>query len=380
MRTICCHGYFTLLFACVVLSTTPALAQLAPPHTQLVHANELSMSGPVDSNSPSVWSSDGSELHLFTSFAGSVQTATGPNLSSFGEPSPISWVRGPVGGTWMEAVVRDDQDVLYGYYHNEVPATDCTNDGKVRPQIGAARSTDDAATWEDLGVIVTSSEPSKCDTTNRYNDGGVGDFSVMLDPDRNYLYVFFSAYGPSLDGQGVSVARMAWADRDQPLGALAVWQGGLWLPASPVVVGDDEDAAVSWVYPTGSPIYQVTRSWHSDDGIADAFWGPSVHWNTYLQQYVMLLNRADSVSFNQEGIYIAFADSLDDPTGWSQPARLLAGGTWYPQVLGIEQSTGSDKQAGQEARFFVSGHSTAMIVFNRTDHPVRAGSRAATAP
>src|SRR5262245_15053397 len=138
MKPLVCHGYFTISFACVALSSAPALAQVRDAHAQLVNADELTMPGPVDSNSPAVWTTDGSELHLFTSFGGWVQAATGPNLSSFGADNPVGWVRGPLGGTWMEAVVRDDQDVLYGYYHNEVPAPDCVNDGKVHPQIGAA--------------------------------------------------------------------------------------------------------------------------------------------------------------------------------------------------------------------------------------------------
>ena len=34
----------------------------------------------------------------------------------------------------------------------------------------------------------------------------------------------------------------------------------------------------------------------------DAFWGPAVHWNTHLQQYVMLLNRAFDPRWAQEDL------------------------------------------------------------------------------
>ena len=40
------------------------------------------------------------------------------------------------------------------------------------------------------------------------------------------------------------------------------------------------------------------------------FWGPAIHWNTYLEQYVMLLNRAKDDQFGQEGIYVSFSPTL----------------------------------------------------------------------
>jgi hypothetical protein len=330
-------------------------------------ADSMTLPGPVDSNSPAVWTSDSSEVHVFTSVAGWVQRASGPSQAQFGDPRPLDWFKGPLGGTWMEAVVLDDQGVLYGYYHNEVTPNDCDDQAKSRPRIGAARSLDNGRTWDDLGIVLESSESSVCGTTNGYFVGGVGDFSVMLDADRNFLYFFYSAYGPTLEGQGVSVARMAWADRDTPTGTITIWQNGIWLPPRAALVSDDPDVQLTWEYPTGTPIYGARRSWHSDNGVTDAFWGPAIHWNTYLQQYVMLLNHADSPAFNQEGIYIAFARSLEDPAGWTAPFRVIERGGWYPQVFGLEDGVGTDKEAGQEARLYVSGESNATIRFERIE-------------
>ena len=42
-------------------------------------------------------------------------------------------------GVWMEAVVSDDVETWYGYYHNEWPATRCGRDDRFVPRIGAAR-------------------------------------------------------------------------------------------------------------------------------------------------------------------------------------------------------------------------------------------------
>ena len=71
----------------------------------------------------------------------------------------------------------------------------------------------------------------------------------------------------------------------------------------------------------------------------------------------MLLNRAKDSQWTQQGIYISYAKRLDDPKAWSQPRRLLSGGRWYPQVFGLETGSGTDKTAGEVARFFMSGYS-----------------------
>ena len=88
-----------------------------------------------------------------------------------------------------------------------------------------------------------------------------------------------------------------------------------------------------------------------------------MHWNTYLGQYVMLLNHAKDVEWSQEGIYISFAPRLDDPRLWSAPVKILEGGSWYPQVIGIEDGTGTDKTAGRWSRFFMGGTSRHLMQF-----------------
>jgi hypothetical protein len=90
-----------------------------------------------------------------------------------------------------------------------------------------------------------------------------------------------------------------------------------------------------------------------------------VHWNEYLGQYVMLLNRARDELFNNDGIYVSFAKSLDDPRAWSAPRKIRDGGGWYPQVGGLEPVSGTDKRAGQRARFFLTGRSDQYIEFQR---------------
>jgi hypothetical protein len=264
---------------------------------------------------------------------------------------------------WMEAVVPDVEGTWYGYYHHEIPADVCGEEPRTLPRIGAARSRDFGETWEDLGTILEAPAGwHDCDSTNRFFVGGVGDFSVVLDQDSKDLYFFFSQYSSRQQTQGVAVGRMAWANRDRPAGRMTVWwHSTTWIPARRLRSGNER---MGYAYPAGVPIYRATNGWHDDQRV-DAFWGPSVHWNTYLQQYVMLLNRAQDAQWRQEGIYVAFSKSLDDPTDWSVPRRLLAGGQWYPQVIGSEPGLGTDKTAGERARFFMAGRSQYVIQFSR---------------
>jgi hypothetical protein len=363
-----CHPLATtgVLIAGLVVVT----AQGTPtkqPAVRLVPAPFLSLPGDADSNSPAVWERiDGTPtLVVLTSVAGQPSRAIGPRLSALGEETPVDFSVRPAHGVWMEAVLPDVDGTWYGYYHNEIPAVDlCGDPSRVVPRIGAARSTDFGATWEDLGVILEAPPRTHtCESQNQYFLGGVGDFSAILDRESQDVYFFYSQYVRREWGQGVALARMAWADRDEPVGKLASWTHGVWLPARASRMADaGED---SWVYPVASPIYPVAESWHLDGPAVDAFWGPSVHWNTHLQQYVMLLNRSKDMQWSQEGIYVAFSPSLEDPSLWATPRQILNGGGWYPQVFGLEPGAGTDRLAGAVARLFIHGRSEYLIQFTR---------------
>jgi hypothetical protein len=335
------------------------------PTASLVPAPTLTFGASADSNSPGIWSLVDGQLRLFvmTSFNGWPTRHMGAQLSALANRGAIAFEQPPAHGVWMEAVIADEEGTWYGYYHNEVPAEVCDDDRRMLPRIGAARSRDFGATWEDLGIILEAPRGwHDCATTNRYFVGGVGDLSAVLDHDGSDVYFFFSQYGDRDLAQGVAVGRMAWADRDRPTGRITVWwRGATWVP--PRRVRGESDSP-EYVYAAGVPIYRAQDSWH-DGTTVDAFWGPSVHWNTHLERWVMLLNRARDIEWRQEGIYVAYAKSLDDPSGWSAPQRLIAGGMWYPQVVGIETAVGTDKVAGERARFFMSGRSQYVIQFAR---------------
>ena len=96
-----------------------------------------------------------------------------------------------------------------------------------------------------------------------------------------------------------------------------------------------------------------------------------MHWNTYLQQYVVLLNHACcATGWPQEGIYIAFNRDLGDPAGWTAPRRIIGekelaiSPAYYPQVFGTTAPE-TDTLAGEVGRLFVKGVSRWEIVFSR---------------
>jgi hypothetical protein len=355
---------FTFFTFSVLLASHALIAQNPPstPRAELSAAPRLRFTGDVDSNSPSVWQRiDGlNQLLVLTSMAGRPSLASGSQLDRLSVALPVIVDPWPGEGVWMEAVIADSDGTLYGYFHNENVATVCPGSTKMIPRIGAARSKDHGLTWESLGLVLEAPPGSyDCETNDKYFVGGVGDFSVQLDPDSRDLYIFFSQYIRWGQWQGVGVARLAWADRDAPAGKTMVFASGAWLPARSVPRG----MMRSIIYPSAVPIFPAVEPWNDDDTDVDAFWGPAVHWNVYLEQYVMLLNHVKDTSWKQEGIYVSFAPRLDDPRGWSPPVKILNGGRWYPQVMGVEAGTGTDKVAGRSARFFMAGTSEHMIQF-----------------
>ena len=359
------------VFAQLSTSATGQLSTLQAvrvPRTTLQLAPPLALPGEVDSNSPALWDLEAGRNTLFvmTSFAGQPHLASGPSLTQLGAAQQVT--SQPDHGFWMEAVVADDAGTWYGYYHNELPAITCGRPDRFVARIGAARSVDHGRTWEDLGIILEAPPDSvACGSSNRYVIGGAGDLSVMLDANKTDLYLFFSQYENAQALQGVAVGRLLWANRDRPAGRVSVWNDGIWrygrVSRTLIVTPDGMSRRIWFAYPVGTPLVPTTEAWHDADNKVNAFWGPSVHWNTTLEQYVMLLNRAADENYTQEGIYVSFAPRLDDPRLWSPPQKILEGGKWYPQVMGLSAGSGTDKLADGVARFFMSGRSDFTIRF-----------------
>ncbi len=192
-----------------------------------------------------------------------------------------------------------------------------------------------------------------CNSQNGFFAGGEGDFSVIADRGHEYFYFLFTNYGGALESQGIAVARMPFASRLAPNGAVWKYYQGGWT--EPGVKG------------RVTPVLPAATSWQ--DAATNSFWGPSLHWNTYLNSYVMLLNHSCcSSGFPQEGIYASYNPDLSDPGSWSAPARILDDTGWYPQVLGAGPD-GTDTVAGRTARLYTYGHSRWQIIFTKPGVP-----------
>ncbi|MGH9840060.1 MAG: hypothetical protein ACREEM_14850 [Blastocatellia bacterium] len=304
----------------------------------------------VDCNSPVEWDADGN-LIVFTS-AQYPTRSQGRDLFSLeyaSRPVTILHREGVDGGKWLEATYRDQDGTIYGWYHNEPPGL-CADEHLTAPRIGAMVSRDNGLTWEDLGIILEAPADSlNCDTQNFYFAGGNGDFTVILDRDNQYFYFHYDSYRPQVELQGICMARMRFEDRADPIGKVWKWRNGDWN--EPGLGGDV------------TPIIPVAGDWHSSE--VDAMWGPAVHFNTHLDQYVMLLNRAVDTQWTQEGVYISYNRNLHDPLGWSAPQRLPLDPQQqaYPEVIGTAPGE-TDKRAGRVARLFLLGQSSFEIVFD----------------
>jgi hypothetical protein len=307
----------------------------------------------IDGNSAAFWS--GGQMSLFHS-TGVPTVSRGSDQFSLWSTEPVhfdSFEHQPV---WFEAAWQDDDGTLFLWYHHE-PGGVCRGNSLTAPKVGAAISHDGGKTVQDLGIVLESGHPVDCGAKNGFFAGGHGDASVILDRERKYFYFFFTNYSGPLEEQGVATARMAFEDRYEPADAVHKYHGGDWL--EPGVGG------------TVTPIFPAGEAWQGSD--ADSFWGPSIHWNSHLEQYFVLLNRACcSPGWPQEGIYFSFSGDLSEPSAWTPVRRLLLkreyswSPGYYPQVLGLEEGE-TDNVAGHVARLYVHGRSIWEIVFDKDD-------------
>jgi hypothetical protein len=389
---------FWLCALAPALAQTPRFQVREAPLIQMpgVAVPERSLEHEVDSNSPLHW--DGETLYLFNNYSHPWRT-NGPDIAHLS--NRISTKLGDLDNRmplWIEATWKDDDGTLYGAYHFE-PHTVCFSNQHLptAPRIGWARSRDNGATWEDLGFIIDANPCAiRCDTESPWDAGGTGDFVFLPDRAKRYFYFYGTSYDPDFAEQGIFVARMAYAERDNPAGKASKWYKGAWSEPG------------LWGHVT--PVFPASRDYHRKDG--SMYWGPSIHWNTHLGMYVMVLNHAIDTKLTNDGIFVTFNRDIGDPRGWSTPVMLVNRPTildatavgrvqdgmmlvpsgvyygelraskngivvadtissgWYPQIIGTAKGE-TDKLCGQTCRIFMTGFSTLEVTFFKSGEEPR---------
>jgi hypothetical protein len=332
----------------------PLTYQIGKVTLEISLATEIQFPSAADCNSPCWWV-DG-KLHILTS-TGHPVLSVGTQMDALTRKGEVHYTAYRDGGRWIESVHLEPDGTLYGWYHNE-PAhlvPEALQQGRqfplTAPFIGAVVSYDNGASWDDLGLVLAGGpETLELEAHNYWFAGGNGDFTVILDRQNEFFYFIFGTYYKDTAQQGISLARMRFEDRTCPVGKVHKWFQGAW--SEPGLTGKV------------TPIVPVQSSWYNPQ--PDTFWGPSVHWNEHIQQYVILMNRAIDPAWKQEGIYLSLAVDIANPASWTPPLRILDDTGWYPQVIGMDSARQeTDRQAGGQVRLFIHGRSRYQMRLSR---------------
>jgi len=312
------------------------------PQVVLIPNNTIPVPAPMDCNSPVFWA-DG-QIYMFNS-EGFPRRSNGTSLSQLTDTIQCQW-DGPPGKTWwIEAVWKDPKTgILYGWYHHEPKNLPCAP--RTAPKIGAIISQDNGTTWKDQGFVLENGYPIDTSYDNGFFVGGNGDFHVILDRGKKYFYFLFSNYGGPVSEQGIGLARSSFKNKGQP-GTVFKYFNGSWKEGG---LGGQV-----------TPIFPTPTGWKGPDTF-DCYWGPSIHWNTYLKQYVVVLNRTIRHGWAGDAIYIAYSDDLFHWTAPKPFYRATGEFDWYPLIIGIKKNE-TDTRCGQEGRLFIRNQSKYSIRF-----------------
>jgi hypothetical protein len=325
------------------------LYQLPGQRVQVIAAPEMQLPSLVDSNSPAIWQGDRLRMAISANFPYFHSGASIFELEyDWEQPQYDPLDHFPF---WIESMWQDPDGPILAWYHHE-PETMCSP-ALTSPEIGALVSIDGGKTFVDLGIVLAAGDVPDCSSRNGFFASGHGDFSVILDRESRYFYFFFGNYGGAPEHQGIAVARLAYENRFYPAGNVWKFRDGDWY--EPGIGGQV------------TPVFQAKVSWQAAN--TDSFWGPSVHFNTALNSYVMLLNRACCAPrWPQEGVYFAENIDLANPLAWTTPERILSARDinhspgYYVQVIGLGPGE-TDTLAGEAARLFVKGISKWELLF-----------------
>lgn len=352
-----------LLFSLLIQHpSTLDYQSIANPILEWYRTEDLTLPGPKnDASSTMLWVNG--VAHFFYNYWSQPDgkafslLATGRDLASLNDERTLSIGNDPTSGLrWFESILPGDDGNLYAFYHSE-ERNPCAFYIKT-PEIGMAVSSDSGRTWNNLGIIIKNSdEENDCSALNGFFSNGTGDFSAVYDQEKQFVYILYSNYPmqSEVHTQGVAAARIAVSDLPNPVGKAFKWYKGQY--SEPGIDGKT------------TPIFTAFKDFRQPN--PDSFWGPSLHYNKFLKKYVMLMTRTKNGNSTKtlwptEGIYVSTNDNLTDPHSWSKPTRIVHGGHWYPQFIGIDRyAQDHTSEIGEWARFFMEGHSDYIVRFKK---------------
>jgi hypothetical protein len=239
------------------------------------------------------------------------QVALDPLIKVFGARGGKAWDNG---GSWLTSVYRLDGKNLLAFYHAEDHWTVPNPDYKAWKSIAVTYSGDDGVTWAKGQQIITAWKSRPAEPAW----GGAGDQGIVWDS-ANARWVCF--YQELADVGEAQIHMAASSDPRGKPGSWFKWDGSHF--SAPGLGGK------------GAPL--------------PAFLGyeganPSIHWNTYLQQWVMIYGGWDG------SLYIT---SSADLIRWAVPRVLVrpeqkGGHAWYPTIISAQ----GDTTAGESAYLY----------------------------
>lgn len=233
-----------------------------------------------------------------------------PANSIFGAKTDVdSWDNG---GSWLMSVFRINEDTLVGFYHAEDHYYGSENPGNIAwKSLGRTMSYDNGLTWQPGEQIITSNTPKPA--TPEW--GGAGDNSVIWDEANQRWLCYYQE-------QNIMLAMS-----EDRLGRPGTW----------------------YKYYEGSFSEPGLTGLSSQlDGLVIAGGNPSIHFNEYLNKYVIVYhgwNRNIYLSTSPDGINWQYPELIVAPSGQRR--------VWYPTIIGE-----SDVLGGKVARLYYADMSS----------------------
>lgn len=226
-------------------------------------------------------------------------------------------------GSWFIGVFPLNETGRYiGFFHAEShwPNTDTAH-----KSIGVTYSNDYGKTWEAGEPIILDKNPKPSSPSW----SGLGDGCVIkIDNNPNYKWI---CYYQGKISSGANVICMAASNDDEAkAGTWKKWNGNKF---------SIEARNMNSTNYTGGQNYPI-ENLQSKGGA-----NPSVMWNTFLNQWVMVYH-----GWDPRVVYISYSN---DAINWSYPYKVIGSASdpiWYPNLI----SSQGDKIGGQDVRLYFS--------------------------